>query len=46
MFWQDLIINNQEQYGDDDELNLEKLKRERFYCLKNSSFSYIYEKEN
>jgi type I restriction enzyme M protein len=44
--WQDHYNKYQEQYGDDDELILRKLKRERFVLPENSSFSYIYEKRN
>lgn len=44
--WQDHYNKYQEQYGDDNELILRKLKRERFVLPENSSFSYIYEKRN
>ncbi|UKN01190.1 type I restriction-modification system subunit M [Paracrocinitomix mangrovi] len=44
--WKDHYEEYKEQYGDDEELIMRKLKRERFYLPDNCTFDYIYENRN
>ena len=42
--WKDHYEEYKEQYGDNEELIMRKLRRERFYLPENCTFDYIYEK--
>ena len=44
--WKDHYDEYKKQYGDDEELIMRKLKRERFYLPENCTFDYIYENRN
>jgi type I restriction enzyme M protein len=44
--WKDHYEAYKEQYGDDEELILRKLKRERFVLPEDCTFDHIYEKRN
>lgn len=44
--WKDHYEEYKDQYGDDEELIMRKLKRERFYLPDNCTFDYIYENRN
>ncbi len=44
--WKDHYEEYQRQYGDDEELIMRKLKRERFVLPEDCTFDYIYEKRN
>lgn len=44
--WKDHYEEYKEQYGDDEELIMRKLKRERFYLPENCTFDYIYNNRN
>ena len=41
--WKDHYEEYKEQYGDNEELIMRKLKRERFFLPENCTFDYIYE---
>ncbi|MBP9153260.1 MAG: SAM-dependent DNA methyltransferase, partial [Flavobacteriales bacterium] len=44
--WKDHYAEYKKQYGDDEELIMRKLKRERFYLPENCTFDYIQGKKN
>lgn len=44
--WKDHYAEYKEQYGDDEELIMRKLKRERFVLPDDCTFDYIYENRN
>ncbi len=44
--WKDHYVEYKKQYGDDEELIMRKLKRERFVLPDDCTFDYIYENRN